>query len=196
MMADLNIENGGSAGVRRNKIHPHKFTMWIGLGSIVMMFAGLTSAYIVRKNQANWVGFQVPVVFWYSTAVIIASSITMMLALRSFKLREAARYRSLLTVTFLLGVLFLTLQVIGFWQFVQAGQALGKVNSVDFLYVIVGLHGLHVVGGVVALTVMFAKAFSTRRRNYSSVPVEVMATYWHFVDALWLYLLVFLFMLK
>jgi cytochrome c oxidase subunit III len=195
MMAEINIGNAG-AGSSRKKIHPHKFTLWIGIGSIIMMFAGLTSAYVVRRNQANWVGFELPLIFWYSTAVIVLSSITMLLAVRNFKQRMMAKYRSLLTVTFLLGVLFVAMQVAGFVQFVNNGLALGKTNSVDFLYVIVGLHGLHVIGGVVALAVMFAKAFSIKVKNYNSVPVQVMATYWHFVDLLWVYLLLFLVMIK
>jgi cytochrome c oxidase subunit III len=195
MMAEINIGNAGT-GSGRKKIHPHKFTMWIGIGSIIMMFAGLTSAYVVRRSQANWTGFDIPMIFWYSTAAIVLSSITMFLAVRNFKQRMMAKYRSLLTVTFLLGVLFIAMQVVGFAQFVKAGLALGKTNSVDFLYVIVGLHALHVIGGVVALAVMFAKAFSIKVRNYSSVPVEVMATYWHFVDILWVYLLLFLVMIR
>lgn len=195
-MADLNIEDAVKAKVSQKKMHPHKFTLWVALGSIVMMFAGLTSAYVVRRNQANWVGYQLPISFWYSTAIIIASSITMWLAVRNFKQRNNGAYRSFLTATFLLGLIFVALQVVGFRQFVQMGRALGTTNSIDFLYVIVGLHALHVIGGVIALAVMFAKAFSTRRRNYSSVPVEVMATYWHFVDILWVYLLLFLVLIK
>jgi cytochrome c oxidase subunit III len=196
MMAEINIGNAGKVKAGRKKIHPHKFTLWIALGSIIMMFAGLTSAYVVRRNQANWVGFEIPFVFWYSTAVIVLSSVTMMLAVRNFKQRMMAKYRSLLTVTFLLGVVFVAMQVVGFFQFIQNGLALGKTNSVDFLYVIVGLHALHVIGGVVALAVMFAKAFSIKVKNYNSVPVEVMATYWHFVDVLWVYLLLFLVLIR
>lgn len=196
MMAEINIGNAGKVNAGRKKIHPHKFTLWVAIGSIIMMFAGLTSAYVVRRNQANWVGFELPQVFWYSTAVIVFSSITMFLAVRNFKQRMMAKYRSLLTVTFLLGALFVAMQVVGFIQFVNNGLALGKTNSVDFLYVIVGLHAAHVIGGVVALAVMFAKAFSIKVKNYNSVPVEVMATYWHFVDILWVYLLLFLVMVK
>ncbi|HCT22732.1 MAG TPA: cytochrome oxidase subunit III, partial [Chitinophagaceae bacterium] len=69
------------------RIHPHKFTLWVAMASIIMAFAGLTSAYIVKKNQSNWLEFQLPLVFWYSTAVIIISSVTMHLALKSFKAR-------------------------------------------------------------------------------------------------------------
>jgi cytochrome c oxidase subunit III len=197
MTSDLNIEQANKPSVGgRKKIHPYKFTMWIAIGSIIMMFAGLTSAYVVRLNQGKWEGFNLPLVFWYSTAAIVCSSITMMLAVRHFKQRRMASYRNLLTATFVLGLLFVVLQVVGFSQLMQSGLPLGKTNSVDYLYVIVSLHALHVVGGVIALAIMFAKAFSVRIRNYSSVPVEVMATYWHFVDILWVYLLLFLIMVK
>ena len=91
---------------QRKRIHPHKFTLWVAIASIVMMFAGFTSAYIVKRNQANWFTFEIPIILWYSTAVIIASSFTLWLAEKKFKRREMAVYRQLLTVTFLLGILF------------------------------------------------------------------------------------------
>ncbi|MBL0356453.1 MAG: cytochrome c oxidase subunit 3 [Chitinophagaceae bacterium] len=177
---------------QRKKIHPHKFTLWVAIASILMMFAGLTSAYIVKRNQANWLSFELPIAFWYSTAAMIASSITMWQAQRKFKNREIPAYRSLITVTFILGLLFVALQVVGFTILAKNGLPMNKNVAVSFLYVIVGLHGAHVVGGIVALMVTFAKAFSKSVRNYNSVPVDVMATYWHFVDFLWIYLLIFL----
>ena len=181
---------------QRKKIHPHKFTLWIGIGSILMMFAGLTSAYIVKRNQANWLTFQIPLAFWYSTAIIVLSSITLFLAGRSFKQREMAKYRKLMTATIILGVLFIVLQVIGFKQLSMQGVGLGKTVSVDFLWVIVLLHAAHVIGGIIALLVLFKKAFNTKTRSYSTVPVEVTSTYWHFVDILWVYLLIFLVLIR
>jgi len=181
---------------QRQKIHPHKFTLWIGIGSILMMFAGLTSAYIVKRNQANWVTFELPSAFWYSTAIMMLSSITLFLAGRSFKERQMKKYRRLMTATIVLGVLFIVLQVIGFEQLWGIGITLQKNVSFSFLYVIVGLHALHVIGGVIALVVLFAKAFSAKTRSYNTVPIEVTSTYWHFVDVLWLYLLFFLWMIK
>jgi cytochrome c oxidase subunit III len=181
---------------QQKKIHPHKFTLWVAIASILMMFAGLTSAYIVKRNQANWFSFELPLVLWYSTAVIIASSVTMRLAELKFKNREMPAYRKLITATFILGLLFVAMQAIGFKNMWDAGLTLQKNPSVSFLYVIAGLHALHVIGGVVALMVVFIKAFSSRVRIYNSVPVEVMATYWHFVDLLWVYLFVFLLMIR
>ncbi|MGC4101167.1 cytochrome c oxidase subunit 3 [Ferruginibacter sp.] len=181
---------------QRKKIHPHKFTLWVGIGSILMMFAGLTSAYIVKRNQPNWISFNLPHVFWYSTATIVLSSITLFLAAKAFKQREMLRYRSLMTSTIILGVLFVVLQVIGFKQLWDNGITLYGNVSFSFLYVIVGVHAVHVIGGIIALLVLFAKAFSSKTRIYNAVPVEVASTYWHFVDGLWIYLLIFLIMIR
>jgi Heme/copper-type cytochrome/quinol oxidase, subunit 3 len=181
---------------QRKKIHPNKFTLWIAIGSITMMFAGLTSAYIIKRNQPNWFEFDLPQIFWFSTAAIIVSSITMWLAVRSFREREMAKYRKMLLVTFLLGVVFIAFQITGFLQLWQQGITLTKNVSISFLYPIIGLHAAHVIGGIVALLVMFLKAFSRKQKTYSAVPVEMMSTYWHFVDLLWIYLLFFLLMIR
>ena len=181
---------------QRKRIHPHKFTLWVGVASIVMMFAGLTSAYIVKRNQANWVTFDLPVMFWYSTAIIIISSLTLYMSRQAFRQREMAKYRGLVVTTLLLGIVFVILQGIGFNQLWVKGITLTKNVSFSFLYVIVGLHALHVIGGVVALVILFAKAFSGKIRSYNIVPLEVISTYWHFVDALWIYLLIFLLMIR
>ena len=181
---------------QKNKIHPHKFTLWVGIGSILMMFAGLTSAYIVKRNQAGWVTFNLPVAFWYSTAVIILSSLSLFMASRAFRERAMSRYRLLVAVTLGLGVLFIGLQLIGFKQLWSAGVTLTGNVSYSFLYIIVGIHAVHVLGGVIALIIMSLKAFNSKIKNYSMVPVELISTYWHFVDILWIYLLVFLMMIR
>lgn len=181
---------------QRKKIHPHKFTLWVAIGSLLMMFAGLTSAYIVKRNQANWQTFELPLLFWYSTVAIVMSSVTMYLAEKAFKQREIQKYRKLLGVTLVLGVLFIVLQSLGFQQLWTKGITLQASVSYSFLYVIVGLHAAHVLSGVAVLVVMFLKEFSKKKRDYNIVPVELTSTYWHFVDALWIYLLIFLVMIR
>lgn len=177
---------------QRQKIHPHKFTLWVAIGSILMMFAGLTSAFIVKSNLTNWKTITMPRIFWVSTGVILLSSLTMQMALRAFRQREMKQYRLLIGLTFLLGMLFVGLQWIGFQQlWEQKITFRGSTGAGQFLYVIFGLHALHVIGGVIALLIMFIRAFAGKIKLYSAVPVEVMATYWHFVDLLWIYLLVF-----
>jgi len=181
---------------QRKKIHPHKFTLWVGIGSLLMMFAGLPIAYIFKRNQPNGQWLEFPQLFWYSTVAIVLSSVTIFLAEKAFKQREMKKYRSLLSATVLLGVLFIVLQSLGFQQLWEKGITLQASVSYSFLYVIVGLHAAHVLGGILALILLFAKAFSTKTRNYNSVPVELVSTYWHFVDILWIYLLVFLLMIR
>jgi cytochrome c oxidase subunit 3 len=177
------------------RIHPHKFVMWVALGSIIMMFAGLTSAYIVKKNQSIWLQFDLPLMFWYSTGVIVASSLTMFMAAKAFKSNEWSKYRTLIGVTAALGLLFLILQYLGF-KSLQANDIalLGpKSNSAaSFLFVITILHMLHVLGGVIALiTVQVRVALNKNVSRSSLSTVEVLGTYWHFVDALWIYLFLF-----
>ncbi|MGB3236174.1 MAG: heme-copper oxidase subunit III, partial [Ferruginibacter sp.] len=99
---------------QRNKIHPHKFNMWMAIGSIMMMFAGFTSAFIIKRNQADWVSFELPNAFWISTVVIVLSSFTIWLALQAFNSRQMNRYRLLMAATFVMGLLFIVLQIIGF----------------------------------------------------------------------------------
>ncbi len=159
-----------------------------------MMFAGFTSAYIVKRNDSNWLQFSLPPVFSFSTAVILLSSLTIYLAARSFKARNMIRYRVLITVTAALGVLFVILQALGFKYLQQHGVKLigsGSNPSGSFLGVITGVHMLHVIGGVIVLIIMFIKAFTRRSKNYSNVPIEMASTYWHFVDAIWIYLFIF-----
>ena len=176
---------------QRKKIHPHKFTLWVALGSIIMMFAGLTSAYIVKRDQPGWTTFPIPRAFWYSTAVILLSSLTIQTALRSFKEREMMRYRNLLTFTLVLGVVFVLLQWVGFKSIWSTGITFRGSGGGQFLYIIAGLHVVHVLAGVIALIVLLIKAFASKIRSYDSVPVELMSTYWHFVDLLWIYLFIF-----
>ncbi len=181
----------GGMTQQRQRIHPHKFTLWVAMASIIMMFAGLTSAFIVKSNQANWIEVQTPVAFWFSTATIILSSITIQMALRAFKQRSMQQYRLLLVVTWVLGVGFVVLQYVGFQWLWQHGVRFVGAGAGQFLYIIAGLHALHVIGGLVALTVILLRTFFSKIRSYNAVPVEIISTYWHFVDILWLYLLVF-----
>ncbi len=180
--------------VQRERIHPHKFTLWVGIGSIIMMFAGLTSAYIVKRSQSGWVMLEIPILFWVSTVTILLSSVCIHLALKNFRKRNLERYRQLLLLTLLLGIAFLVMQVSGFYMYREMDIRLtgaGSNASHSFILAIAGLHGIHVLGGIVALAYIAFKSYSVSRREYNIVPAEIIATYWHFVDLLWLYLIVF-----
>ncbi|SFV32376.1 cytochrome c oxidase subunit 3 [Thermoflavifilum thermophilum] len=174
--------------VQRKKIHPYKFNMWVAIAAIVMMFGGLTSAYVVMHGQSRWVSFQLPHQFIFSTTIILLSSLTMALAVKSFRQHQMNRYKMLITITAALGVVFMISQFMGFRFLYAHGVNLTFNVSASLLFIITGLHMLHVLGGVIALLVMFFRAFRSRVRSYDPVPVEVAATYWHFVDILWIYL--------
>lgn len=176
---------------QKNRIHPHKFAMWVAIAAIIMMFAGLTSAYIVKSEQPGWQEVRTPRVFWYSTAVLIISSITIQSALRSFKQRAMGQFRGLFLLTLVLGLAFVVLQWTGFEYLWHHGVRFKGAGAGQFLYIIFGLHALHVLGGVIALLVITIQQFLGKTRSYNAVPIEVMTTYWHFVDVLWLYLLIF-----
>ncbi|MBS1665762.1 MAG: cytochrome c oxidase subunit 3 [Bacteroidetes bacterium] len=156
-----------------------------------MMFAGFTSAYIVKRQQPGWTDFEIPRVFWYSTAIILVSSLSMQAAVKSFKERAIVKYRNLILLTAVLGLVFITLQLLGFQQIWKSGVTFSGSGAGQFLYVIAGLHILHILGGIVTLLIMFFKAFSSKLKSYNAVPVEVASTYWHFVDFLWIYLFIF-----
>jgi len=177
----------------QNRIHPHKLALWVGIGSIVMMFAGFTSAYVVRRAAGNWLEFKLPDIFFVNTVVILASSLTLHFAYKGFMQRKEWQYKWMLLLTFFLGLTFVVLQYLG-WQSLNAIGATFTVNpSSSFIYVISGLHAAHVLGGAVALTVALTHAFvlpfkPTLRRKQR---FELVLQYWHFVDVLWVYLVIF-----
>lgn len=177
---------------QQKKIHPLKFIMWVAMASIVMMFAGLTSAYIIKSNQASWQEIKMPQLFWFSTGAILISSITIQMAVSSFKKGVLNKYRQLLGVTSVLGIVFVVLQLLGFQQLWDSGiQFRGVAGAGQFLYVVFGLHIVHVLGGIIALLIMAIQTIFFRTKTRTSISIEVAATYWHFVDLLWLYIIIF-----
>lgn len=181
----------------QNKIHHHKLALWVGIATIIMMFGAFTSAYIVRRASGNWYEFKLPDIFFLNTLVILASSATLHWSYRSFINGAEKRYKALLAATLVLGLVFVLLQYQG-WKALDAMGATFTVNpSSSFVYVISGLHAAHVLGGVAALVVALAHAFylpfkPTPRRK---LRFELVVQYWHFVDLLWVYLVIF-FMLQ
>lgn len=182
---------------RSSKINPKKFGLWIACASISMMFTAFTSAYLVRQAQGNWLEFELPNMFFVSTAVILLSSATLHSSYLAFKLGNEGLYKGLLVTTFILGLAFLALQYQGWLAMRAIGIELTTNPSGSFIYVISGVHAAHILGGIAALTVALVHAFALRFKPTATrkLRFEMTLTYWHFVDALWIYLLVF-FMLQ
>jgi cytochrome c oxidase subunit 3 len=155
------------------------------------MFAGLTSAYMVRHAQGNWVTYKLPIIFWISTVVIILGSVAIQMSVRSFKQHNIPRYRTQLMATLVLGLLFGICQYVGFKQLYANNIRIDGNPSESFLFVIFGLHLAHIAGGIIALIVHFIRAYRTKIKVYSATGLEVIAGYWHFVGILWIYLFVF-----
>ncbi len=177
----------------RNKIHPHKFALMVACASIVMMFAALTSAYIVRQAQGNWLEFKLPNAFMYSTLAILLSSVTLQGSYFSFVKEKTQVYKSLLLVTFILGLTFLVLQFQGWLALFNIGVEFNGNPSGSFVYVISGLHAVHILAGLGVLFVALVHAFSLnstvtkiRKRR-----LELSLIFWHFLGFLWIYLFSF-----
>lgn len=178
---------------RRNKIHPWKFALWAACGSITMMFAAWTSAYVVRHAAGNWLEFKIPNIFFINTAVMILSSIALQFSYNSFKKGNESSYKIALVLTSILGFAFIVLQYVGWQELTAIGVTFGLNDSGNFFYVLTGFHAAHVLGGVAALFVALMHAFGLK---FNPTPkrllrLELTATYWHFVGFLWLYLLLF-----
>lgn len=173
-------------------VNPKVFTMWLFIVSILMLFAAFTSAYLVRKAEGNWVEFKLPDLFSYSTVVLIASSISMHYSLMAAKKDQFNALRISISITFVLGLIFLAMQFYGWIQLVEMNVYFVGNPSGSFVYVLSGLHGLHLVSGLVVLIFALIAAFKLKINAKELTQIKICATYWHFLDALWLYLFVFL----
>ena len=155
--------------------------------------AALTSAYIVRQAEGNWVYFDLPYLFWVNTAIIMVSSATMQWAYSSAKRDNLESVKTATTITSILGVAFMVGQFLA-WKDLVANRIhfIGNPSG-SFVYVLSGLHAAHVIGGVVFLLILLGSALSLKVHSKNLNQIEMCATYWHFLGGLWLYL--FLFML-
>ena len=154
-------------------------------------FCGITSAYIVRQADGNWVIFELPVYFWITTAIILFSSVTMHWAYLSAKRDNLEAAKLAIALTTVLGMVFLLVNM-AWGELVNEYIHLVGNPSGSFVYVITGLHGLHIMGGVVFLIVVLVSIFQLKVHSKNLMQIEMCATYWHFLGGLWLYLFVFL----
>ncbi len=140
-------------------VNPKVFTMWLFIVSILMLFAAFTSAYLVRKAEGNWVEFQLPDLFYYSTVILVLSSISMHFALNSAKKDQFNALKTSISITFALGITFLIMQFYGWKQLVEMNVYFVGNPSGSFVYVLSGIHGLHLVSGLVVLLFALVAAF-------------------------------------
>jgi cytochrome c oxidase subunit 3 len=189
-------KNKHKAEIREATRRTAKPLLWIGIVSIVMLFAGLTSAYVVRADNGNWIIFSLPDISIVSTAIIITSSLTMLLAQQAIK-KDNRRLAAIgLFLTLLLGFAFFKTQLEGWKQLTAQGiYFIGKDSNAagSFLYLIALLHLVHMVGGLIALLVSLTKTLLKKYSSADYLGIELTAIYWHFLDVLWVYLFLFLY---
>lgn len=170
--------------------------LYIGIVSIIMLFAGLTSAYVVRADNGNWLVFHLPSISIVSTAIIVTSSLTLLLAQRAIK-KDAYQLTSVgLFLTLMLGIAFFFTQLEAWKQLTAQGiYFVGKYANASgsFLYLIAAVHLVHMVGGLIALVVSLTKSLLKKYSSTDYLGIELTAIYWHFLDLLWVYLFLFLY---
>ena len=184
--------------IRKGK--SYKLLLLFGMISILMIFAGLTSAYVVSKSRPDWMSdFQMPTAFVYSTLVMITSSATFYLAYRSVKSNNRAQATMFFWGTLLLGFLFVYLQFKGFKQAVESGYFFtGSESNVttSFLYIVVIVHLAHLIGGFISLFIVIYNHYKQKYNPSQTLGIELSAMYWHFMDFIWVYLFLFFYFFK
>jgi len=185
--------------IRLKTIKAKKMMLLFSMLSIAMTFAGLTSAYIVSKARPDWLkNFELPFSFSLSTAIIVLSSITIWIAKKNLKKNNNSKSTNWLFITFILGVLFIILQFVGFNSLISKGFFFTGAQSTittSFLYVLTVLHLAHLFAGMIVLTVVI---YNNHKGKYKKEKLgfELAVTFWHFLGILWLYLFVFLYFFR
>ncbi|HMG73839.1 MAG TPA: cytochrome c oxidase subunit 3 [Pyrinomonadaceae bacterium] len=193
--------NGHSGDSLRFSADRYRIGVWVAIGSILMLFVALTSAYIVRSASSNdWQPIAMPKVLWLSTALILISSMTMEVSRRSLKQQRDQAYGRWLIVTVVLGLAFLATQLFAWRQLVRQGVYLASNPYNSFFYLFTAAHGLHLLGGILALAYLLLR--TTRKRNTvegelrRAGAADAATIYWHFMDGLWVGLFFLLFFWK
>ncbi|HXN25817.1 MAG TPA: heme-copper oxidase subunit III [Candidatus Acidoferrales bacterium] len=186
-------DSGDSSGASSVPQRAYVTGMFIGLAGILMFFMAFVSAYIVRKGMpaSGWIPLQVPRLLWLNTLVLIASSFTLARAHSCFTAKDEDGFRHWWATTTILGTLFVAGQILAWRQLAAEGIFLASNPSSSFFYVFTGAHGLHLLGGILALLYV---QFRATRKVARGTAIEVVSMYWHFMDGLWVFLFLLLYL--
>lgn len=178
-------------------INPKKFVLWLLIVASVMLFAGFTSAYIVRRGEGNWEVFNLPSLFLVNTILIVFSSIFIQLSYSAAKKDELKKVTTFLSITLLLGIGFCFGQWYAWKQLIADNVFFAFSNpSNSFVYVISGVHLFHVIGGLIFLAIMLGQSFFQKINSKATLYLNMCITYWHFIGILWIYLYIFLYLYR
>jgi cytochrome c oxidase subunit III len=174
----------------------YSIALGVGLASILMFFLALATAFIILKvSNPKWVPAHLPPLVWVNTAVLLASSATLEFARRRLRAVNIPGFRRLWTVTTVLGLMFLAGQLVVWRQLIAQGVYVASNQASSFFYIFTGTHGVHLMGGVCALLFVMLRRFDDRHAPLSTA-AQLAAVYWHFMDAMWIFLLVLLYLGK
>ena len=190
-------DSGGNGGERRRPGQPSPNRYYTGIAvaivSILMFFMALASAFLLRKGSStNWVAVRIPPLLWLNTLILLASSCAVELARKQLAIQNLSKFKRYWNLSTILGVLFLTGQLVVWRQLETQGIYLASNPASSFFYIFTGAHALHLLGGVVALLYVATRNFDKAKVS-RSVAAEVTSYYWHFLDALWIFLLLLLY---
>ncbi|KGL61570.1 MULTISPECIES: cytochrome c oxidase subunit 3 [unclassified Polaribacter] len=173
--------------------------LWISMISMVMFFAGLTSAYVISMKRDDWVSFDLPDAFYVSTVLIVASSITLFFSQRFLKQNKRQLSLIMVLVTLFLGIGFIWQQYAGFNQLKSIGLFFTgpeSTVSTSFIIGITFIHVLHLFAGIAVLLVVIYNHFKYKYKSDDMLGFELGAIFWHFVDILWIYLFFFFYFIR
>lgn len=173
-------------------MHPKKFALWLFIVTVVMIFAAFTSAHIVRQADGDWLIYDIPPMLWITSGIILTSSIFMQWAYLAAKKNKLEQVKIALSITTVLGIAFLVGQVKAWGQLVDAGVFFVGNPAGSFMYVFTGIHGAHLISGVVYLLYMLISSFRYKVHSKNMLNMDMCTTYWHFLGGLWIYLFIFL----
>ncbi len=173
-------------------MHPKRFVLWLFIVSIIMVFAALTSAYLVRRTEGDWLNFELPSLFMITSVIIVLSSVTMQMAFRASRRDEIEAVKRWLWITGILGIVFLAGQLIAWDRLVEENVYFVGNPAGSFVYVFSGLHGTHIIAGLIFLTIVLVKSYLGKVHSKDNLSIRLLNTFWHFLDGLWLYLYLFL----
>lgn len=173
-------------------MHPKKFALWLFIVTVVMIFAAFTSAHIVRQADGDWLIYDIPSMLWYTSGIIVLSSVFMQWAYIAAKKDKLEQVKIALTITTLLGIVFLFGQLKAWDQLVEQNVFFVGNPSGSFMYIFTGIHGLHLVSGVIYLIYMLISSFRYKVHSKNMLNMEMSVTWWHFLGGLWIYLFIFL----
>jgi len=186
--------------IQEKNIRAKKMMLWFGIASLIMSFAGWTSAFVVSSSREDWLkDFVLPDAFLISTLIIIISSITFILAKKAIQKNNRSQTTLYLFLTFFLGLFFIINQLKGFQQIIDLGYNFtGPTSNVtmSYIYLIAVVHIIHIIVAMISLLVVIYNNFKQRYNSNNLLGLELSATFWHFVDILWIYLFLFLYFVR